>query len=423
MTVWVFLLAWLVRLLFVLTTPIQPLTGDATAYDRLARALLDYGGYLSPTLQPTSARPPLYTLLVAASYAVFGRTLLPVFLIQALLDAITCLGVFVLARRHFGRAAGLAAAVLAIFSLSLLSAARLLMTETLMTTLLVLSVWALDEAIQRGRVVFAGVSGMLAGLATLTKATLLPLPGVMALLLWRGSGRAFTRPGVAALALCAGFALTLSPWTIRNYRVHGQFVPVATQAGYVLYLSYRPPDGKIFGMYPVDDITLAANRLPEAEASQRLAAEAIRYAASHPEDLPRLTALKLLFLVSPFDWEILGGDGVFNFTYAFALPFGIAGMWFARRSSYPLRLFGAPIATMLVMSLMLYGSPRLRLPIEPFLLIFAALGLAEVIRRASNRRLVVSGLVVFLSLNVLLYAYSGEVKAASAAALRSLGLW
>ena len=417
--------ALIVRLVFLWMMPAPPLElADQTDYDRLAHAILDGRGYVSATGLPTSERPPLYGYTLAAVYAVFDDGPAATRVLQGLLDAVTCLLVYLLAARHFGVQAARVSAVLAIGSLSLLFATRFLMTETISTLFMVATVFVLDVALTRWHAIPFFVTGVLVGLSTLAKGTALLLPAALLVPIWVAAHRnrhLFTR-GAALLIL--GFVLTLLPWTIRNYRVHGEVVPVATQAGWVVYSSYAPPEGKIFGNYTLDETVTASEALPEAERSRFLTRAAIDRIRDHPGDLPRLTVLKFLYFVSPFDWYFLGVDGMFNFTYALTALLALYGLWTVRWDGWrPVLLVAAP-SFMLLQALGLYGSARLRMPIEPLLMVLAGGGLVVAWRRAERYR---ATFTVMVALTVLAgfgaYIFSAEVKSVSAAALSAVGLW
>src|SRR5437867_7809757 len=77
---------------------------DSLDYDRAARAFLETGHF-----DARYYRFPLYPLVMAASYKVFGTGLTPFRIIQAILGAATCLCVWALGRRLFGIRTGLLA--------------------------------------------------------------------------------------------------------------------------------------------------------------------------------------------------------------------------------------------------------------------------------------------------------------------------
>ena len=420
----VFLFALFVRLMFSLAIPAAPISGDAADYDRLARAIVNGEGYVSETGQPTSMRPPLYSYVLAGFYQIFSDGPAAMRVLQAILDAVTCALVYGLTFRHFGIEAARIAGGLSIFSLSLLFATRHLLAETFMAFFMVAIVCSLDTALTSWRVGAFLLTGVLVGLSTLTKGTTLPLPAMLLLPIWASTQWKW-RPTVRAGAIVfAGFLVVLLPWTVRNYLVHDEVVPVATQMGWVAYSSYAPPEGRIFGVYTFDETVEAAMRLPEAARSRELTDAAVSLILERPAELPKLLVLKFLYFFSPFDWEILGGDGVFNFLYALTLPLALYGLWVARARGWRLWLLATPPAFLLVLSLVLYGSPRLRLPIEPILMVLAAGGLVDMWWKAEERR------TAFISMSVVtvvggftIYVFSDEFKIVSAAILRGMGLW
>ena len=99
------------------------------------------------------------------------------------------------------------------------------------------------------------VSGLFLGLAALTRPVLLPAPGLFFLYevlcsggrgRWRG--RTLWRRALGgALAVALGMALVVGPWTWRNYRALGAFVPVSTNGGVNLWQGNNPhTNGEFF---------------------------------------------------------------------------------------------------------------------------------------------------------------------------------
>ncbi len=378
---WIFALALLVRLA-VASSWAPGLGGDAADYDRLARDLVEGRGYVTPSGRPTAWRPPGYPGFVAAVYAVAGEHPEAVRVAQAVLGAATAGLVYLLASWFLGPGPALLAGTLATVDLAPLFAISRLLSETLFTFFLLLSVWLVVQALEssgRAARAWAFGAGIVLGLGALTRGVLLLYPlALIPAWLWsrRGSWRTL-------LAVVAGFVLTLTPWTVRNERALHAFVPVATQGGLTLWAGNHPVDGWIFGLVPEDSTTRAAARLPEPEASRYLVGATARDLASNPVDLPRLIGLKTAFFWVPLDWETLPWYGAFNPTYAFELIWSVLLVWLlfrehdARtrvRDAWPLWL---PVAYLFVLALLFYGSPRLRLPIEPLLTLGAAAGLAR----------------------------------------------
>ena len=414
----VLILAAAVRfLLLLLWSP--DLSGDALDYDRLARALIEGRGYVNARGEPTSLRPPLYPAFVAAGYALSGGAAQGVRFLQATLDVGTVALTYLIGRRLFGRAPGLLAALLISVNLGTVAATGRLLSETLFTFLLIAAVAMTVEwlrAIREGRVQAAVAlsigTGVLLGAGTLTRGIfLLYIVPLILLAVWTrwvrepASHWSPSAPALrmatwgAILAVPLTFALVLTPWTLRNYRVHGAFVPVTTQIGIMLYASYNPPKG-IFGLLPRDAVSAAAERLSEPEASAALVRAAVDSISTSPGKALRLAALKVLYFWAPLDWEILPSYGAFNPTYAFIAIwslFSVAVRW-PPENSAPAWPAWLPILYFFGMALLFHGSPRYRLPVEPLLALFAATGLATLDRRVGRRTsmALAGGTMVFL---------------------------
>jgi hypothetical protein len=276
------------------------------------------------------------------------------------------------------------------------------------------------------RAVALGIgAGALVGAGTLCRGVLLlyPLCLVVTAALWglSGSPSSAARPsvparrrgvGLACFAVLLGFALILMPWILRNYRVHGAFVPVTTQIGVALYSAYNPPDGWRFGLDAQDETMRAAGELPEVEASAVLSKAAVDSIWSSPRRVLRLEVLKAVYFWVPIDWEVLPFYGVFNPTYAFL------GLWAFiylglrvkhEEAALPTWPAWLPIVYVFGMALVVQGSPRYRLPVEPLLAVFAAAALVTFYRRAGRRAFtaLVTGTVGGL---LLLYVFADPLR-------------
>ena len=402
--------------LFLLVAWTPPMAADAADYDRLARSLAEGRGYTNTRGEPTSWRPPLYPAFVATIYRVAGGSVEAVRLVQVLVDLGTVVLGYQLGTVLFGALAGRIAGLLIAVNVSTISASSRLLSETLFTMLLMAGVvvavewWRAVRADRRSAAIALGMgAGALVGAGTLCRGVLLLYPlcligvamlhgGVFPASRKRSTSAAATSARGLFLgsgALLLGFALIVMPWTVRNYRVHGALVPVATQVGVALYSAYNPPDGWIFGMDTQDETVAAARRLPEVEASAMLTKAAVGSMLSSPQRTLRLEALKVVYFWVPVDWEILPVYGAVNPTYLFVGLWALVyvGLWLTQTrsgrrdemSTWPAWL---PIAYLFVMAMVVQGTPRYRLPCEPLLALFAAAALAVVGREVSRKTMV-----------------------------------
>jgi 4-amino-4-deoxy-L-arabinose transferase-like glycosyltransferase len=372
-----FAVAFCARLLFIFlfVDPGAPLHDDAGQYDFIGWSVARGGDYVAQD-GFRSHRAPGQSLLLAAIYRVCGHDLAAARVVQAALGAGTGLFVLGMGSRLFGPQVGmLAALVWAVFPYSLFFCGTLL-SEPLCAFLTAASAWALARA--REGVRWSSAWALFAALAALTR----PNMGLMFALgaLWLATARG--RRAGPVLGSLAVFCLTLLPWTVRNYEVHGRFVPVTTMGGVVLWEGNNP--------YVLDDPALQgraahAPDLPEARLTQGLsevetdAADfhlAIDFLRSHPGTIPRLALEKFSNLWNPFPqvesriqrW----GAAVTVPLMVIFLIVGLARMAKARMTDgVPVIL---PIATVCATTLIYWGDARIRAPADPEIVLVCSWG-------------------------------------------------
>lgn len=189
---------------------------------------------------PTSQQAPLYPMVVAAAYAAGGvetpRALLGLELGQAVLGGLLVLAVLALAREIVpdrpwaGRFAGLVAALYP----TLVYSATHVQVAGLAATLLMATLAMAYRAGRTGRSFDVVLTGLALGLLILTDPILgLVAPGAA----WAmARGRGWGLGGLRAATVCGLAAgLCVTPWVVRNYRVHGAFVPVKSTFGYAFW--------------------------------------------------------------------------------------------------------------------------------------------------------------------------------------------
>lgn len=359
-----FCLALAFRLLFALQPP--PAEADAADYLRLARDLRSGQGYVDPAGRPSAFRPPLYPLFLALT----GPEPRLAAAIQSALGASNCLLTVALASRFVpGPASWMAGLLLALDPVSA-AASSVLLSEVPYQTLFLLMLLALDAGRTPRR---AALSGLLGGLGLLVRTAALPVVAALAAV-WIRRDPPRVR---ACLSFLAGAALAVSPWLLRNAVVMGAPV-LSTQGGITLYSSYRPPEGRIFGVLVRDDEVTSAEAEGEVAADRRLTLSAVRLAAAHPLRSLRLAVLKVAFLWVPIDWEIRRPPGSLSPVYLFALPLAAWGLAARPRRFPPIPLL---LLVLTLFSAVVYGSPRLRLPYDPLVYVLAAEPLAHHARR------------------------------------------
>ena len=118
---------------------------DAYQYDNSARALLETGRFAaSPETsdEPETRRTPGYPLFIAAVYSVFGLRHFPVIAIQIFISILTIALTYAIARTLFKPSVALLSGIILSLDVSSFLESQQLLTETLFTFLLTIAVFA-----------------------------------------------------------------------------------------------------------------------------------------------------------------------------------------------------------------------------------------------------------------------------------------
>lgn len=232
---------------------------------------------------------------------------------------------------------------------------------------------------------FAVAAGLLLGAGLLQRPTfaLIWLAWVALLLLPR---RRRSSPAVKTLLLATAVAgVAVLPWTIRNLRVHGALVPIATNGGFNFaigndprYGGGIPPLEKIFRRLPAAEQDRLRS-LTEIERDRAFYAEGLAHWRETPGPLLKGAAKKALaylffrpYLLQGFPPWIAA---VFIASYAALLGGFVAGF---RRAAGPIRdLSVTAVALTGLLSLLYVVSMRYRASVEPLIAVVAAAVLAR----------------------------------------------
>jgi 4-amino-4-deoxy-L-arabinose transferase-like glycosyltransferase len=412
--VWALLVVALVlRLAFVVATPDYRLTGDARDYDRHASSIAAGHGY-SKTLaygRPTAFRPPGFPYVLAAVYRVAGvqdapaqRRIDVARVAQALVGTIVVALIGLLAAQLWGRRIGLIALALAAIYLPLILVGGSVISEPLFDVFLL---GALIAAVQHRRSAaryrFVVLTGALAGLAILTRANAIALLAPLAVAAWDGRPRWAWRSLGPPAVLVVVAALVVAPWTVRNAVVLHAFVPVSTQLGSALAGTYndeartdrRDPGSwrSVKHVAAYRSLWARVRQTPEPELERKLRTQALRYAADHPlyvaevgwwsmrrtldlAGLHRSRHTAASIGIEP-GWATAG---VVCFWVFGALA--LAGCATRRARRTPAFVWAVPVLMLLSVVFLVVETPRYRTPIDPFVILLAALALVAAAARA-----------------------------------------
>ena len=228
----------MLRILWIFVVPpVQ--TSDYVRYLQAARNLLATHTYTEFLMGHNfrAFTPPGLPFLLAVGMKVFGDNAWMPAVLNCVLYVLSATLVGMIARRVAGeRVAIFATGLFAIWPTDI-GLTGLAASEPLFIFLLLLACYFvfLPEESLWG---WSALSGVAAGLATLTRPTALLLPVLWAVAtLIYGSGSKRWRNLIIASTL---LLVTVAPWTMRNYQVLSAFVPVSTNGGDVFYRANNP---------------------------------------------------------------------------------------------------------------------------------------------------------------------------------------
>jgi hypothetical protein len=190
---------------------------------------------------PTAWLAPVYPLMVAAIFKMFGvftaRAFFACVVLNTLFSSAACAPIFFAGRRIGGlRVAAGAAWLWAVFPNAVMMPFEWIWDTSLSALLAATILWATLELVESERVPGWCGYGLLWGLALMTNPALgVLLPFLLGWAALRGRGQSGVRWKQAALA--AGVAiLCCVPWTMRNYAAFHRFIPVRSNLPFELWL-------------------------------------------------------------------------------------------------------------------------------------------------------------------------------------------
>jgi len=382
------------RLGYVLFYPQYPI-GIYDDYDEVAWNLARGWG-IANVAGPIAGVGPIYPGFLALIYLIFGHNFTAVRIMQAVLSAGTIVVLYWEVREIFGER-------VARWSLVLMAAypafsfyAGMLLTETVTTFLLVLLVWSLIRAMKSPGWTPWGVAGIIMGVNVLHRQeTLLIMLAYFALiLLYSVREVRLQRMGIFFLMA----ALVIGTWTIRNFVTFEKFILVTIRGGDVLYISSLG-----WTEWHHDDVNFKSlvRGLNDIEKNEILRQEGIKNILNDPLRYFQFCLERTFhFWLTSHTMVVSGLSDSFGQYYSQGaigkvvlkslflgvnlglILLGIWGCYVSLHGDRAERRWAlfllAPVLVKAVIHFFLFASPRYQVPIMPFVIIFAALGLEHV---------------------------------------------
>lgn len=422
------------------------------SYDAYAVNLIQTGVYgLTPGV-PDAMIPPLYSYALMIIYSAFGRGSLQVGLFHITLDLISMVMLYAITVRVMRSAVRnetraewvgtLAVACYAFYPYLIFQNLTLIDTPFFMTLMFAFVLAAVllreQERFDRYTLLLALLTGLILGLATLSRPILPPLAILIALwfLFRRSLWQTILRLGIVAVIS----VLVLLPWIGRNFAVYNAFVPMSITSGSNFWQGNSEYTIPYFQAgYDVQwtspELTTENLNTPEAD-SERMAL-ALTFLRENPDLLPELFWTKFLVHWSidiaprfnPTAGELPRLDGVpdvqegvneagdltleglppgdpvdayseplfdqigriiHRFYFGGLLALAVIGVIFSARAWRDVSLLWFIQIAMTAMYVLFHPSTRYRAPSDPFLFVFSAFTVVFVVGwlvdRANARR-------------------------------------
>lgn len=372
-----------------------------TIFARLAQNMAQGNGYSLDGQTLTAFRVPFYPIFLAVTgggQANFWTVLLA----QSLASAGTVILTGLIARRLFDPVTGLLAAGMAALWPYAAWHDTALQESGLLAFLVALAIWLLLRLRDERGLGLALLSGVVLGMAILTRATILPF--AICAFVWLALPTGSNTPmgkRLASAAIClVGMVMALSPWMVHSHNVLGA-PALGAESGRALYAGnhemtflYYPGRSidesrrALFAAQDPDELAALQN-LNELEREDWYRARAIEEIGNHPLRTMSYGLAKLGAAFGPFPSP--RKSAAVNWFYALGwvpvLLLGLAGMWLSRANWRRDALIYAGFGTFAAVTAAIWGHTSHRSYLDYYLIIFAASAIIRIAGTSAGRHM------------------------------------
>jgi 4-amino-4-deoxy-L-arabinose transferase-like glycosyltransferase len=278
------------------------------AYDAYAQNLLASGVYGREVGVADAMIPPMYSYALTALYTLFGRGFVQVGVFHILLDVISLLLLYNIARRLFeryGHEIGLLAVLFTALYPYLIFQNLTLVDTAFWMMLLHLFVWLMvvlrqQPTLNRNTWLIAILGGLVLGISTLTRPITPPLALLVAL--WFLFRLNFWQTLFRLLPVAIFSVLVVGVWIVRNFNEFNAFIPMTTTSGSNFWQGNSEWTIAVF-QAGYDVQWTAPRDIPRGISAREQDAlrfqKAIEYLTQNRQDIPLLIWSKLLVHWNP----------------------------------------------------------------------------------------------------------------------------
>ncbi len=415
------ILAALMYRLFIATFFAPPLLQDEKDYFAIAQSLCHNNSF-SINGATTAYRAPFYPAFVAIIFSIFGESVIPVRIIQAFADTLTCIFIFLICKRFFSEMTAYLAILLYSFFPGNSLYVSLLMSEILFTTLFLFAILLCSKDNVEHTPLTKILLGVVIAILTLIRQNAAIL--IVIFLIWdifRFRSFKITIKNNALVLI--SFIMLLTPWLIRN-KIQFDHFSITSNGGVNFWIGHNQLSNGSFKYINLDN---PLESVPgEFERSALGYKEGINFLYQHPKEEVKLLFLKFAHFFEPDfslmqslqykpEWKSYQKSIMVYREFSPVILVGlhlltvmvvITGLWslvFANDSKYQyLLLIRLVVVFWLCSHLIFFGVARFRLPIMPLFIVMAAQSVQ--VWRTKSFSVTKPKKYIFLVLSVLLSA-------------------
>ena len=342
--------------------------------------------------------PPLYPLVIASGILIYDGYQ-PIVFFQSLIGTGTVLCIFLIAKEWFGPKVALLASLMASIYPYYVWHDTSLQDTCLFVFLTTLSVWIISRSYSNLSISSAAWAGIVLGVATLTKVTLIPFVIIYCISVMFLINSTIWSRLLHSSALLAGFLVAVAPWLVRNNILIG--APVFTSiAGRQLWVGNNH---YTFNNYPEMSIDYDEIDAWEAMSQEDLASvtllqgdelaqqnwfqkRGIEYIRNHPEVTVGRAWTKV---VTAFSWKFSPyKDRLFQTVYFISyfpvLVLGILGLMISSNNWKKYLPFFALLTAFVASTVVFWAHTSHRSYLDLYMMIFAANAILVGINKARS---------------------------------------
>ncbi|MFP4460052.1 MAG: ArnT family glycosyltransferase [Candidatus Zixiibacteriota bacterium] len=380
-------ISFISRFIWMMSFDFVRFRSDSLWYIRAARSIL-HNGTLEMFGEKTAFMPVGYPAFMALVLRLFNESIIALHFSNILLSVGTVVCVYYIGRYIHSEIVGRISAIFFIFLPSSIMFSTLFYSETGFTFFLILSLALI--ILKSNQIPYLIFSGLSLCIAIYFRPVVILLPFLLIIYIYLKSKKRFLiRSTVFLLAVF----IPLLPWTIRNYKVFGDFVPVSTNGGYNLFVGNHKG---ATGVWSMDVEIPDVEGLDEVEQSEVFKEAAIDFIKNNPAEFVKLSVRKFFYLIIRDTSTIAAANGTSykgmtntqllflyfwaEFYYLMILGLFILGLSYKELyRNYDMGLCLLIIVYFIGIYTVFFGDSRFHFPILPLASIIAAFGFTKIL--------------------------------------------